>query len=354
VSSRTGLGAPEVAALAAVAELGGMPAKRRRGTALVLEAVERETGLAPRYAHQLLQDLALPWRLHLPLLDPGGNWGSRQGDPAASARSTEVRLSEVGALALVAERHEVGPVPLGLIEGTLYRGGPVPPFAPARVLDALTSGGADAGHPAMPTGGIVAGGVSALLAGRRARLVLGSTIVREPGQLVITEIPMGVTVDELREQLSSQVRGQSSIRFADYLPDAVNDRVDPPFPVVDVRDESSGPTGIRVVCALRPRADVGQAERWVRSVWPVTIEVDCRLPAPMRRRLLGWDRGDGSGLAALRSLVQGLRDWDPARASVRSQRLGDLAQPPRRIGVLAAGDGQVHRQLLERQDLQDG
>jgi hypothetical protein len=291
MSSRTGLGAPEVSVLAAVAELGGMPAKRRRGTTLVLEAVEREIGLAARYTYPLLQDLALPWRLHLPLLDPGGNWGSRQGDPAASARHTEVRLSEVGALALAAEREEVGPVPLGLIEGTLYRGGPVPPFAPARVLDALASGG-----------------IATLLAGRRARIVLGSSITREPGRLVITEIPMGVTTDLLVEQLSSQVRGQSSPRYADYLPDAVDHLVAPSLPVVSVADQSSAPSAVRVVCLLRRRADDGRAERWVRSVWPVTIEVDCRLPAPMRRRLLAWDRGDGSGLSALRRLVQDARD----------------------------------------------
>jgi len=304
VSSRTGLGAPEVAVLAAVAELGGMPGKRRRGTALVLEAVERETGLAARYAYPLLQDLALPWRLHLPLLDPGGNWGSRQGDPAASARSTEVRLSEVGALALAAERQEVGPVPLGLIEGSLYRGGPVPPFAPARVLEALVSGGTDAGPPVLPTGGTVDGGISTLLAGGRARITIGSTIAHEPGRLVITEIPMGVTIDLLAEHLSSQVHGQSSPRHADYLPDAVGHVVAPPVPVVGVADESSALSAVRVVCSLRRRADVGRAERWVRSVWPVTIEVDCRLPAPMRRRLLAWDRGDGSGVSALRPLVQ--------------------------------------------------
>jgi DNA gyrase/topoisomerase IV subunit A len=156
----------------------------------------------------------------------------------------------------------------------------------------------------LPTGGTVEGGIPALLAGRRARLVLGCTIAAEPGQLVITEIPMGVTIDALTEHLSSQVRSQSSRRYADYLPDAVDDLVEPVLPVSGVSDESCAPTGIRVVCTLRPGAEVGQAERWVRSVWPATIEVDCRLPAPMRRRLLGWDREDGSGLAALRPLVQ--------------------------------------------------
>ena len=170
MSARTGLGALEVAVLAAVAEVGGRPGAGHRRTAHVLDVLECEQGFGARYAYPLLQDLAAPWRLHLPLLDPSGNWGSQHGDPAADARHTEVRLSEVGALALAAERGEVGPIPLGLVEGSLYREGPVPPFAPDRVLEALTTGGADAGPPVLPTGGTVDGDIEALLAGRRARL----------------------------------------------------------------------------------------------------------------------------------------------------------------------------------------
>ena len=40
-----------------------------------------------------------------------------------------------------------------------------------------------------------------------------------------------------------------------------------------------------------------------RAVWPVTIQVDCQLPAPMAKRLAAWDLGDGSGLAALAALL---------------------------------------------------
>jgi hypothetical protein len=110
----------------------------------VLQVLEREQDFGARYAYPLLQDVAVPWRRHLPLLDPSGNWGSLHGDPAADARYTEVRLSVFGALALAAERGEVGPLPLGLVERSLYRDGPVPPFAPDRVLEALLTGGADA------------------------------------------------------------------------------------------------------------------------------------------------------------------------------------------------------------------
>ena len=191
----------------------------------MLDVLESEQDFGARYAYPLLQDLAAPWRRHLPLLDPSGNWGSQYGDPAADARYTEVRLSEVGALALAAERGEVGPIPLGLVEGSLYRDGPVPPFAPDRVLEALTTGAADAGPPVLPTGGTVDGDIEALLAGRRARLRLGCTVVVEPGRLVLTEVPLGVTIDLLVEHLANRVADQRGPRYADYLvgPDSGDD-----------------------------------------------------------------------------------------------------------------------------------
>lgn len=215
-------------------------------------------------------------------------------------------MPELGALALAAERGEVGPIPLGLVEGSLYRDGAVPPFAPDRVLEALMAGGADAGPPLLPTGGTVDGDIEALLAGHRARLTLGCTVVAEPGRLVLTELPLGVTANLVAEHLANRVAVQRGPRHASYLGDvdrAEDGRGGATVPVLDVRDESSGRFGSRVVCVLRAGADPEEARRWGRSVWPVTVEVDCRLPAPMRRRLAAWDRGDGSGLAALGALL---------------------------------------------------
>ncbi|GAA1238861.1 DNA gyrase subunit A [Oryzihumus leptocrescens] len=290
MSARTGLGGPETGY--------GL-------TTAVLEALDLTLGMGPRYTYPLLVDLTASWRLHLPLLDGSGNFGSQHGDPPADARYTEVRLSGIGELALAAERGEVGPVPLGLIEGSFYRGGRVPPFAPARVLEALTAGAPDAGSPIMPTGGTVDGNVDRLLAGRPTRLTLGSTIAREPGALVITEVPFDVTVDDVAVQLEHRARAAGHRQQADYLP-AGMEALQPltgPAPVRQVRDESSGLTGIRVVCDLARDADVAQAEAWVRSVWPVTIEVDSQLPAPMGQLLATWDRGDGSGLGRLGALL---------------------------------------------------
>ncbi len=116
MSARTGLGALDVGVLCAVADLGGEPDVDYVRSSRVLELLEARHGFGPRYAYPLMQDLAAAWRLHLPLLDGNGNWGSPRGHhPAAEARYTEVRLSSVGALALACERGAVGPVPLSLI-----------------------------------------------------------------------------------------------------------------------------------------------------------------------------------------------------------------------------------------------
>ena len=61
--------------------------------------------------------------------------------------------------------------------------------------------------------------------------------------------------------------------------------------------------GVRIVVQLRSGSDMAAAEPWVRSVWPVTVEVDCRLPVPMTKRLRTWDPGDCSGLDALELLL---------------------------------------------------
>ena len=295
MSSRTGLGDLEVAVLAAVGRR-----KRSHHTTDALRILEQENGIGARYAYPILQDLGVPWRLHLPLLVPNGNWGSQHGDPAAEARYTEVKLSAVGALALAAERAEVGPIPLGLVEGSLYRDGPVPPFAPRRVLEALRNGDADAGPPVMPTGGTVGGDVAGLLAGHRARLDLGCTLVEEPGHIVITEVPLGVDIDEICRQLHQAASAGGRRRHADYLDPAGT----PLFiPISDVRDESDRRRGIRVVCVLDPDEEVDAAARWIRAIWPVTIQVDCQLPAPMAKRLATWELGDGSGVTALEALL---------------------------------------------------
>ena len=123
---------------------------------------------------------------------------------------------------------------------------------------------------------------------------------------MITAVPLRVPIDRVEQSLASRQRDLGftgrSLRFRD---DAPPEQEEPPraFGIADVRDESSMRVGVRLVVRLTPGSDAAAAEQWVRSVWPVTVEVECRLPAPMERRLRSWEAGDGSGLEALAALL---------------------------------------------------
>ncbi|HET7900743.1 MAG TPA: hypothetical protein VFL59_06110 [Candidatus Nanopelagicales bacterium] len=296
MSSRTGLSVVEVGLLRAVELLAGDEIARCSD---VLVAAAATDGLGPRYTWPVLVDLGVPWRRHLPLVELLGNAGSIVGDPAADAQYVEVRLSRVGALALAAERGETGPVPLGLVEGSWYADGPVPPFDPERVVGALLAAGADVGLPAMPSGGVVSGDLEGLLAGRAVRLRLSCRIVAVGGDLVITETPMGVAGDEVLQRIAE--RATDHVRDAHGLPLRSIRRKG--SPVVDVEDLTTMRDGVRLVVRLDDGADLRAAKEWLLDVWPVTVERDARLPAPMPELLDRWDRGDGTGLRALADLL---------------------------------------------------
>lgn len=301
MTARTGLGPVELALLDAFDLLGADADGRRVRCSDVLTAVDQRHGIGPRYAWPVTVDLGVTWRVHLPLLHLYGNAGTQGGNPPADARYLEGRLSPVGALALAAERGEVGPVPLGLIEGSLYRGGPVPPFAPHAVVGALLAGRDDCGPPVLPTGGTVEGDLAALLSGETVRLRLGCTIRDEIERLVITEVPLGVDADRIVESLTHRLRRyeRGEGRALAYVR-----RTDAGSAVLDVRDDTSAHDGLRIVLQIERSTNVARVLEWVRNVWPVTVEVDVRLPHTQAERLTGWDRGDGRGLRALADLLR--------------------------------------------------
>jgi hypothetical protein len=110
---------------------------QNRPCARVLAAVEERIGLAPGYAYEVLLDLARPWTMPLNLVYGQGNYGSRGSHPAANFRYTEARISPAGQVALAAEHGDLAPVPIGLINGNVYREGTRPPFRPQGVIEAI-------------------------------------------------------------------------------------------------------------------------------------------------------------------------------------------------------------------------
>ncbi|WP_323095668.1 hypothetical protein [Intrasporangium sp. YIM S08009] len=152
--SASGLTAFELAILRAVEGADAGSTGAHAPVVDVLARIETATGVGPRYAYPALCDLTRPWVRHVPLLDGYGNLGSVSGDEAAEPQYTQVRLATAGELALASERGEVGPLPLELIEGSLHRGGGLPPFDPATTIRALLVGTSGSGLPTTPTGTI--------------------------------------------------------------------------------------------------------------------------------------------------------------------------------------------------------
>ncbi len=136
MGDRSGVGLVECAILEALDSLGAR-ARRHRRSAKVLDVVEERIGLAPGYAYEVLLDLARPWTMPLLLVDGQGNFGSRGNDPAANYRYTEAGLTRAGQVVLAAERGDLAPVPVGLINGNVYREGLRPPFRPLAIIEAL-------------------------------------------------------------------------------------------------------------------------------------------------------------------------------------------------------------------------
>ena len=72
-----------------------------------------------------------------------------------------------------------------------------------------------------------------------------------------------------------------------------------------VFDHTSGRTGTRVICRLKPGADPVEALDWIRAIWPVTVEVDCLPPDEIDNRFATWDRSDLTGLQVLEQRLPG-------------------------------------------------
>jgi hypothetical protein len=212
MSERTGLGIVEIAILEA------LDTSQYLKCSTALARVEERIGLAPGYTYEVLLDLARPWTMPVNLLHGQGNLSSRGNDPPANFRYTEARITPAGRVALAAERGEIAPVPIGLINGTTYREGLRPPFRPRAIIGAvrevtnrpempdkeLTS---IIGPPYFVTGCTVTGNLAALAAGRRAKLRLQAQVsISEDHSSVVENIPPNVSTDDVAQIIASRAR----------------------------------------------------------------------------------------------------------------------------------------------------
>lgn len=316
MSGRSGLGLVEVTVLEALDAAGATPGHRHRKSARVLGLVEERIGLAPGYAYQVLTDLALPWKVPVPIVDGHGNFGSPDGDPPAGWRYTEVRLSPAGQVALAAERRELAPVPAGLITGNTYQRGTRPPFRPAAVLEAIrrvlarpktTSREITAiiGPPDFITGCTVTGDLAGLAAGHPVDLHLHARVTAVTGDaqlssqvsgqaadwlkrcrgrtpLVIDNFPPGTGPAEVARAIASRAREP---QWATGYPDLARRAR---LPVKDVADLSSCRDGYLLGCMPEAGADPGELRQQLAQIEGVTVRIPAALPRPLAKMIRGW------------------------------------------------------------------
>jgi DNA gyrase subunit A len=227
VSERSGVGVVELSILAALDSLGARSEARHVGNARVLADVGERIGLAPGYSYEVLQDLARPWTAAVRLVDGRGNYGSRNGDPAGSFRYTTSRLSPAGEVVLAAERNELAPVPIGLINGDTNRQGTKPPFRPQGIIDAVREvmhrpGVANQelfsiiGPPDFLTGCDVTGDLTELAAGRPVVLQLHArvTVGEDRQSVTVDSLPPNVNRSELLVSLADRaIRHDWGMRY---------------------------------------------------------------------------------------------------------------------------------------------
>jgi hypothetical protein len=77
MGERSGVGLVELAILEALDARRAWSSRRPVSCLKLLLALEDGIGLARGYTHQVLIDLALPWKLPIPLIEGQGNFGSK-------------------------------------------------------------------------------------------------------------------------------------------------------------------------------------------------------------------------------------------------------------------------------------
>lgn len=218
--------------------------------------------------------MAQDFSLRYPLIKPQGNFGSLDGDPPASMRYTEAKLSKIGEIMLRDIKKETvdfvdnydgtkkepkvlpSPLPQLLLNGCLGiavgMATKVPPHNLAELCDAIIylidnpkANTKDLFKfikgPDFPTGGVIydrEGIIEAYSQGQGPILVRGrAEIVEQRGgfQIVISEIPFGVQKPKLLEQIAKLVLEQKLKK------------------IKDIRDESAK-EGVRIVLDLKKGA----------------------------------------------------------------------------------------------------
>ena len=342
MGQRSGVGLVELAILEELDARRAWTGRRAAPCRKVLAALEDELGLDRGYAYQVLLDSALPWKMPVPLIERQGNFGGRGNDPPASPYYTEARLSPAGRVALAAERGEIGPVPIGLINGNTHRQGTRPPFRPAAVIGAIRQvlsrprlPGREiialVGPPDFITGCAVTGDLAALAAGERTELGLHARVMvtdaayvnarvikaAAPGYsrdatrpvIIIDNFPPYVSTDDIA--MSIHKRAQEHAWHARHPELAAVSGL----PIQDIRDLTSrGDYCFACLPAIGTPPEVLRDQ--LLKVHGVSIYVSVGLPRPLPAMIRTWVRANQH-----EDLPASLTALENALASRQQQRL---------------------------------
>ena len=301
--------------------------------------------------YEALVHLAQPFSMRYPLIDGQGNFGSRDGDSAAAYRYTEAKLSRFSELLL----SEIGegtvdfaknydgkfdePVllparlPFGLLNGSF--GIPVG-FSTRIPSHNLKEVAAAAAHvikhprakledvldllpgPDFPGGGQIISPkeeIKEAYATGRGSLLLRAkyekeTLARGQWRMVITELPHGVSVKQVMEEIealanpksqgSKKEVSQEQRRMKQFILDQVE----------GVRDESDRKSKLRLV--IEPRSS-RQDEHELMAALMVHTSLEARYPVNLT--WLGRD-----GLPETKGIVDTLREWGEFRVETVRRR----------------------------------
>jgi DNA gyrase subunit A len=304
MSARTGLGLIEVGLLEACESVGAVSNRPHIKSRRILDSLFERTGIGPKSSYEVLCDMTRPWVTHLALIDFHGNHGSPDFGPAAP-QYTESRTSPLGVAALAAERGEIGPLPIGLINGNTHVGGLQPPLDPHRLLAAMRAVAAGAGDselaqlvglPSFPSNCFVDGELDAFAAGRETQLTLTARVTAVASeQLLIDCIPPdsspGLVASSLVDQMEHRLAKGST------------------HPLVDVNDESTS-TESRILLTLLPGATELDARSALEQLWAFRRTMHVQFPGPVGKTLRTWVSEHGGSdlehrLSILESAIRG-------------------------------------------------
>jgi len=301
--------------------------------------------------YEAMVHLAQPFSMRYPLIEGQGNFGSRDGDSAAAYRYTEARLSRYAEL-LLAEINEgtvdfaknydgkfdepvllPARLPFGLLNGSF--GIPVgfSTRIPSHNLREVAEAAAHVlKHPRaklddvlkiMPGPDFPGGGQiisppaeirEAYETGRGSLLVRAKwekeTLARGQWRIVVTELPHGVSVKQVLEEIEALANpkpsgnkkevSQEQKRFKQFILDQIE----------AVRDESDRKSKLRLV--IEPRSSRQSAEELMATL-SVHTAIESRFPVNLT--WLGLD-----GLPETKDLVTILREWTEFRLTTVKRR----------------------------------